>query len=85
MLSLKASAVSDSDLAGLVLCARYGWLAVSDRPDLLAAKVQAIRKLGSDELHRRGRAGRAYVLQHLTKEVCLPQVIEIIKDSADDV
>ena len=77
-----ATALANSDLTDLVERSGCGWVVEPDRPDLLAAKVQAIRQLGSEELNRRGQAGRAYVLQHLTKEVCLPQVIKIIERSA---
>ncbi len=79
-----ATALPQSDLADLIERSGCGWVVEPDRPDLLAAKVQAIRQLGSDELNRRGQAGRTYVLQHLTKEVCLPQVIKIIESSADN-
>lgn len=79
-----ATALPESDLADLIERSGCGWVVDPDRPDLLAAKIQAICRLGSDELNRRGQAGRTYVLQHLTKEACLPQVVKIIESSADN-
>lgn len=80
-----AAALPESDLADLIERVGCGWVVEPDRPDLLAEKVQSIRQLGPDELNRRGQSGRAYVLQHLTKEVCLPRVIKILEDAAGNV
>jgi len=74
-----ASALPESDMADLVNRSQCGWVVEPDRPDLLAAKIREISLLESSELKLRGNMGRDYVLQHFTKEVCLPKVIQILE------
>lgn len=80
-----ATALPDSDLADMINQSGCGWVVDPDRPDLFAAKVREIKQLDPSELKQRGQSGRAYVLQHLTKDVCLPKVIEILENAATDV
>ena len=80
-----AAALTNSDLTDLIECSGCGWVVEPDRPDLLAAKIQAIRQLSSNELNQRGEAGRSFVLQKLTKEVCVPKIIKLLESSANNV
>lgn len=73
-----ATALLGSDLADLVIRSDCGWVVMPDRAELLAAKIEEIMKIDASELHRKGENGRSYVLQHLTTQVCLPKVTEII-------
>lgn len=77
-----ATAMPDSDLANLMSSAECGWVVEPDRPDLLAAKIREILKLDPGERQRRGDNGRAYVLQHFSKEVSLPKVIKILEEAS---
>lgn len=77
-----ATAMPDSDLANLMSSAECGWVVEPDRPDLLAAKIREILKLDPGERQRRGDNGRAYVLQHFSKDVCLPKVIKILEEAS---
>ncbi len=74
-----ATAIPNSDLADLIMRAQCGWVVEPDRPDLLAQKIEEITLLNADERRRFGERGRAYVLQHFSKEVCLSKVVEILE------
>lgn len=76
-----ATAMPDSDLANLMNSAECGWVVEPDRPDLLAAQIREVLKLDPAERQRRGDNGRAYVLQHFSKDVCLPKVIKILEEA----
>jgi colanic acid biosynthesis glycosyl transferase WcaI len=78
-----AAALPNSDLANLIIQSGCGWVVDPDRPDLLAEKVREIKKLESDDLNRLGQLGRSYVLQHFSKDICLPKAINILKDIAN--
>ena len=74
-----ATAVPGSDLANLLSRSQCGWVVEPDRPDLLAAQIKEVAQLDPAERQRRGNSGREYVLQHFTKDVCLPEVIRILE------
>lgn len=77
-----ATAASNSDLADLVHRAQCGWVVEPGRPDLLAMQIKEIMRLDPAERQQRGCNGRAYVLQHFTKDTCLPKVLRILEDIA---
>ncbi len=74
-----ATAVPESNLADFMDLSKCGWVVEPDRPDLLAAKIKEVMQLDPDERERRGDLGRSFVLQHFTKEICLPKVIKILE------
>ncbi len=74
-----ATAVPGSDLADLIELAQCGWVVEPDHPDLLAAQIKKVALLDPAERQRRGNSGREYVLQHFSKDVCLPEVIRILE------
>jgi hypothetical protein len=47
---------------------------------MLASQIREISKTDYTERQWRGENGRSYVLQHFTKDVCLPKVIEILEE-----
>ena len=77
-----ATAVIGSDLANLVERSECGWVIEPDRPEQLAETIRKIRKLPPEELEQRGQKGRQFVLQHFSKDVCLPKVIQILENAA---
>lgn len=79
-----ALAQAGSDLARTMEEADCGWVIEPDRPDLLAAKLREVSRLGPAELRQRGLAGRDYAMSNLVKEVCLPKLIDIIERAGQD-
>ena len=77
-----ATALPESDLARLMRLAGCGWCVEPDRPELLAEGLRGVAALGDDERHRLGTAGRTFVLTHLTADVCVPQVVELLRRCA---
>jgi len=77
-----ASGVPESDLAEIVAHANCGWVVQPDRPDFLAKQVEAIVRIDPSERQKIGENGRAYVLEHFSKEICLPRVIDVITRAA---
>lgn len=77
-----ATAMPGSDLANLVERAQCGWVVEPDRPDRLAETIRKIRHIGSAELEYRGEKGRQFVLEHCSKDVCLPRVVQILEEAA---
>ena len=76
-----ALAVPESDISYLVEHSGCGWVVETDRPDLLAEKIEEVMRLDPAELQRRGVMGRDYALQYFANEACLPKVIKILEDS----
>jgi glycosyltransferase involved in cell wall biosynthesis len=77
-----ATAVPGSDLANLIESSQCGWVIEPNRPDRLAETIKEIRQLQPEELKQRGEQGRQFVLEHFSKEVCLPRVIQILENVA---
>lgn len=77
-----ALALPDSDLARTIERAGCGWVIGPDNPEALAVKIQEVRTLGALERRRIGQCGRDYALANLTREVCVPKVIEILESAA---
>lgn len=74
-----ALALPQSELAQVIEIAGCGWVVEPDMPELLAEKIREVMALPVEERDRYGLAGRNYALQHLTKEVCLPQVVDLLE------
>ncbi len=77
-----ALAVPRSDLADLVTKAECGWLVEPDQPDLLANVLKEVATYDKSVLQRRGQAGREFALTHLSRNACLPQIVEILEKAA---
>jgi colanic acid biosynthesis glycosyl transferase WcaI len=74
-----ALALPDSDLAVLLKQSGGGWVVEPDRPDELAAKIEAVSRLSMEELNRIGQMGRGFALTNLTRDVCLPRVARVLE------
>lgn len=77
-----ALALPGSDIAEIVGQAGCGWIVPPDRPDLLADQIKKVMGMETRELCHRGQAGRTFALEHLTRETCLPQVIDVLEACA---
>jgi glycosyltransferase involved in cell wall biosynthesis/ribosomal protein S18 acetylase RimI-like enzyme len=74
-----ANAHPRSDLGTIIEESTCGWVVKPDSPDLLATKIREVMTMDTLELIRRGEMGRAYALRNLTREVCLPKVIDVLE------
>jgi glycosyltransferase involved in cell wall biosynthesis len=76
-----ALALAGSDLARTICRAGCGWVIPPDRPDLLASQIRETSRCSREELATLGLAGRSFAAQHLTRTVCLPNVIRILESA----
>jgi len=53
-----------------------------NRPDLLVEQVKKMTSMDRSERQRMGKNGREYVLEHFSKEICLPKVIQILEEAS---
>jgi colanic acid biosynthesis glycosyl transferase WcaI len=79
-----ALALPESDIAGVIEQSECGWIVPPDQPELLAAKIREIMEMDSRQLLRRGQAGRAFALKNLTREACLPHVVDVLEKASHD-
>ena len=77
-----AAALPGSDLSATIERSGCGWVVEPDRPESLAATLREVSGLGSDDLCRRGLAGREFALRNFTREACLPKVVGIVEGAA---
>jgi colanic acid biosynthesis glycosyl transferase WcaI len=75
-----AAALPNSELAKMIESSQVGWVVEPDRPDLLADRIREVIRINSAELARKGRQGRKYALSNLTREVCLPRIIDLLEN-----
>lgn len=73
-----ALVLPESEIAHIINESGGGWVIPPDRPDLLAEKISTVARLDAATRTHMGQAGRIYALQHLTREVCLPRLVNII-------
>lgn len=76
-----ALALLDSDIASMVKRSMCGWIVDPDQPELVAAQIKKVIAMGTHELIRRGESGRAFILENLTREVCLPKVLQVLENA----
>lgn len=74
-----ALALAKSDLVDIMGQSGCGWYVEPDAPDQLAAKIRDVLRQSRDEREQRGRAGRVFALQNLSREICLPKAVEVIE------
>jgi colanic acid biosynthesis glycosyl transferase WcaI len=74
-----ALALPQSDLARIIERSGCGWIVEPDQPEQLAVKVEEVMAMEPAELTGLGQAGREFALRHLTREVCLPRVIDVLE------
>lgn len=77
-----ALALEGSDAAATIESAGCGWVVEPDQPHLLAVEISKVLDMSREALDARGQAGRHYALERLTKEKCLPRVMDILKTVA---
>ncbi len=74
-----ALALPESDLAIIIDQSQCGWWLPPDQPESLAKLIRATLNLPPEELNRRGQAGRGFALANLTRDVCLPQIVQLLE------
>jgi colanic acid biosynthesis glycosyl transferase WcaI len=77
-----ALALPDSDVAELIERSGCGWVVEPDDPERLAARIEEVKELSSDELARRGHAGREFALRNLSRSINVPRAIDILERAA---
>jgi colanic acid biosynthesis glycosyl transferase WcaI len=77
-----ALSLPHTDLADVIEQSDCGWLIEPDQPAQLAAKIRDIVSHTASQWQWRGQSGRAFALKHLTRESCLPRIIEIVESAA---
>lgn len=77
-----ALALPDSDVAEVIERSGCGWVIEPDHPELLAARIKEVKELSSDELARRGQAGREFALRNLSRSINVPRAIDILERAA---
>lgn len=77
-----ALALPQSDLAQVIQKAGCGWVIEPDQPQVLAEAVRRVKALSASERAQFGQAGRNFALSHMTQDVCLPKVIDLLEQTA---
>jgi glycosyltransferase involved in cell wall biosynthesis len=77
-----ALALSGTELANLIVQSGCGWVIEPESPVELALKLEQIAALPAADRMRLGEAGRSFALKTLTRDVCLPKVIDILESAA---
>jgi colanic acid biosynthesis glycosyl transferase WcaI len=77
-----ALALPQSDLAEILEQSACGWHVAPDAPDALTVKIREVAALSKAERLQAGEAGRKFALQNLSREVCLPKVVNVIESAA---
>ncbi len=70
-----------SDCAHLITEAECGWVVAPDSPQLLTRQMEEILHMDHVDFYQMGEKGRNYALGNLSKEACLPKVLEILDNS----
>lgn len=70
-----------SDCAHLITEAECGWVVAPDSPQLLTRQMEKILHMDHVDFYLMGEKGRNYALGNLSKEACLPKVLEILDNS----
>ena len=73
-----ASVDADSDTANVIREAGCGWVAEPDNPFALAQLMQDITMMSKDKLVQMGLKGRAYSLQHFSKQANLSKLVSVV-------
>jgi hypothetical protein len=62
-----ASVDNDSESARVITAADCGWIVPPEETNRLADRMRAVARIPAGELAVRGRRGREYALEHLSK------------------
>lgn len=73
-----AVAVAGSDLARTIQMADAGWVVPPDDPAALAAALDAVAHLPAEHLAALGANGARYARQNMSRQRCLPAVLNVI-------
>jgi len=77
-----ALACAGSDIVREMEQSRAGWIVAPEDPRSLADAIRKIES-GDPSLRRqRGEMGRAYARSHLTRDVCVPRLVELLEHTA---
>lgn len=77
-----ALAYPESELAKLISLAGCGWVVPPDEPEKLANKIEQVSKMKVAERTAYGLSGQNYLLKHMTAEVCLPKICNVLGSAA---
>ena len=77
-----ALACAGSDIVREMEQSRAGWIVAPEDPRSLADAIRKIES-GDPSLRRqRGEMGRAYARSHLTRDVCVRRLVELLEHTA---
>lgn len=79
-----AIALSESEIAKVIIDAGCGWIVPPNSPDIFAEYVDKISHLSQQKLMEMGAAGRRYAMKNFTTEYCLPKAINIIRSAIEN-
>lgn len=77
-----AQALPDSDTAAMIAASGAGIIVPPDDRRALAEAVRAMARMPAEERRRMGAAGRAWALENVTAEVCLPRLVRVVESVA---
>jgi len=84
MLSAKpvlASVDLESESARVIMSSGCGWVVAPEDAKALSEKMREVKELGANELGARGRRGRHYALEHLSKSRGVERLARIILEA----
>lgn len=77
-----ALANPESELANLIFLSGCGWVVSPDEPEKLANKIEQVSKLNAAKRTAYGISGQNYLLKHMTADVCLPKICNVLVNAA---
>lgn len=77
-----ASVDSESESARVVTAAGCGWTVAPEERDELADRMREVTRIPAGELTARGRRGREYALEHLSKKRGVQRLASILLETA---
>jgi glycosyltransferase involved in cell wall biosynthesis len=79
-----ALAYPESELAKLILLSGCGWVVSPDEPEKLANMIEQVSKMDAAVRAAYGISGQNYLLKHMTADVCLPKICNVLENAAQD-
>ncbi len=76
-------AAPDSELEAVIQASGCGWVAPPGDPACLMEAIQQSIQSPIQERLQRGASGRAYALQHYSRQACLPRLVQIVEDAVN--
>lgn len=75
-----AVAVEGSETAEIIQKAGCGWVVPPGDEQALSAALRQLSEIDPALLEQMGQNGRAYAMEHFSKDVCLPRVIDVVME-----